>query len=48
MGRFSRAQLKEIALGLEKSEQRFLWVVRTELEGCDDLVEEMSLNELLP
>ncbi|KAG5133750.1 hypothetical protein JHK82_024938 [Glycine max] len=42
MGRFSRAQLKEIALGLEKSEQRFLWVVRTELEGCDDLVQILS------
>ncbi|KAG4991427.1 hypothetical protein JHK87_024884 [Glycine soja] len=38
MGRFSRAQLKEIALGLEKSEQRFLWVVRTELEGVPMVV----------
>ncbi|KAL5999870.1 hypothetical protein ACLOJK_034547 [Asimina triloba] len=28
MGRFSAAQLKEIAAGLEQSGQRFLWVVR--------------------
>ncbi|KAG4952444.1 hypothetical protein JHK85_046311 [Glycine max] len=48
MGRFSRAQLKEIAIGLEKSEQRFLWVVRTELGGADDSAEELSLDELLP
>ncbi|KAL2334816.1 hypothetical protein Fmac_016029 [Flemingia macrophylla] len=42
MGRFSRAQLREIAKGLEKSEKRFLWVVRGELEeGCDS-------GELLP
>ena len=32
MGRFSRTQLREIAIGLEKSEQRFLWVVRSEFE----------------
>jgi isoflavone 7-O-glucosyltransferase len=43
MGRFSKAQLNEIALGLEKSEQRFLWVVRTELD-----LEEQSLDKLLP
>jgi len=43
MGRFSKAQLNEIAVGLEKSEQRFLWVVRSELE-----LEEQSLDELLP
>ncbi|KAK2366428.1 UDP-glycosyltransferase [Trifolium repens] len=43
MGRFSKAQLNEIALGLEKSEQRFLWVVRADLDS-----EELSLNELLP
>ncbi|KAL5718351.1 hypothetical protein ACHQM5_011261 [Ranunculus cassubicifolius] len=29
MGLFSKAQLKEIAIGLEKSGQRFLWVVRS-------------------
>ncbi|KFK38997.1 hypothetical protein AALP_AA3G186700 [Arabis alpina] len=29
LGLFSDEQLKEIAIGLEKSEQRFLWVVRS-------------------
>jgi UDP-glucoronosyl and UDP-glucosyl transferase len=29
MGSFSEQQLKEIAIGLEKSNQRFLWVVRS-------------------
>jgi len=48
MGWFSRGQLKEIAIGLEKSEQRFLWVVRTELEGGDSEEEKPSLDELLP
>jgi hypothetical protein len=43
MGRFSKAQLNEIALGLEKSEQRFLWIVRADLDS-----EELSLDELLP
>lgn len=43
MGRFSRAQLNEIAIGLEKSEQRFLWVVRSEPDS-----EELSLDEMLP
>ncbi|GAU40835.1 hypothetical protein TSUD_287730 [Trifolium subterraneum] len=43
MGRFSKAQLNEIAIGLEKSEQRFLWVVRSETN-----LEKLSLNELLP
>ncbi|XP_061358078.1 UDP-glycosyltransferase 1-like [Gastrolobium bilobum] len=46
MGRFSRTQLKEIAIGLEKSDQRFLWVVRSESEGVNS--EQPSLNELLP
>ncbi|XP_061348288.1 UDP-glycosyltransferase 1-like [Gastrolobium bilobum] len=45
-GRFSRTQLKEIAIGLEKSEQRFLWVVRS--ESCGMNSEEPSLDELLP
>ncbi|WJX71003.1 hypothetical protein P8452_55048 [Trifolium repens] len=36
LGRFSKAQLNEIAIGLEKSEQRFLWVLRSELE-LDDM-----------
>ncbi|KAK2366438.1 UDP-glycosyltransferase [Trifolium repens] len=43
MGRFSRAQLSEIAIGLEKSEQRFLWVVRSDTDS-----ENLSLDELLP
>ncbi|KAK2366434.1 UDP-glycosyltransferase [Trifolium repens] len=43
MGRFSKAQLNEIAMGLEKSEQRFLWVVRSDLD-----LEKLSLDELLP
>ncbi|XP_004515408.1 UDP-glycosyltransferase 1 [Cicer arietinum] len=43
MGRFSKAQLNEIALGLEKSKQIFLWVVRSELD-----LDELSLDELLP
>ncbi|KAK2366432.1 UDP-glycosyltransferase [Trifolium repens] len=43
MGRFSKAQLNEIALGLEKSEQRFLWIARADLDS-----EELSLDELLP
>ncbi|XXG55221.1 hypothetical protein AAC387_Pa03g2935 [Persea americana] len=29
LGLFSAAQLKEIAIGLERSGQRFLWVVRS-------------------
>ncbi|CAL0333305.1 unnamed protein product [Lupinus luteus] len=41
LGRFSKTQLKEIAIGLEKSEQRFLWVVRSESD-------EDSLEDLLP
>ncbi|KAE9592546.1 putative isoflavone 7-O-glucosyltransferase [Lupinus albus] len=41
LGRFSKTQLKEIAIGLEKSEQRFLWVVRSESD-------EDTLEDLLP
>ncbi|XP_045813183.1 UDP-glycosyltransferase 1-like [Trifolium pratense] len=43
MGRFSKVQLKEIAIGLEKSEQRFLWIVRSDIDS-----EKLSLDELLP
>ncbi|WJX66101.1 hypothetical protein P8452_50691 [Trifolium repens] len=43
LGRFSKAQLNEIAIGLEKSEQRFLWIVRSDLE-----LDDVSLEELLP
>ncbi|MED6118280.1 UDP-glycosyltransferase 1 [Stylosanthes scabra] len=44
-GRFSKKQLKEIAMGLEKSKQRFLWVVRAASESDNS---GPSLNELLP
>ncbi|KAI5443836.1 UDP-glycosyltransferase 1 [Lathyrus oleraceus] len=43
MGRFSKCQLNEIAIGLEKSEQRFLWIVRSELH-----LDNLNLDELLP
>ncbi|KAL9251238.1 UDP-glycosyltransferase 88B1-like protein [Drosera capensis] len=35
MGRFSKAQLAEIAIGLERSGSRFLWVVRSPPEESD-------------
>ncbi|XP_027187092.2 LOW QUALITY PROTEIN: UDP-glycosyltransferase 13-like [Cicer arietinum] len=44
-GRFSKSQIKEIALGLEKSEKRFLWVVRNPI-GYER--KELSFEELLP
>ncbi|KAK7270916.1 hypothetical protein RJT34_26433 [Clitoria ternatea] len=47
LGRFSKGQLKEMAIGLEKSEQRFLWVLRSKLDGADS-EEEPSMDELLP
>jgi len=47
MGCFSRRQLMEMAIALEKSEQRFLWVVKTEFEASDS-GEKPSLDELLP
>jgi hypothetical protein len=43
MGIFSKTQLNEIAIGLEKSEKRFLWVVRSDPDS-----EKLSLDELLP
>nr|ATY39978.1 UDP-glucose:calycosin-7-O-glucosyltransferase [Astragalus membranaceus] len=49
LGTFSRTQLKEIAIGLEKSGQRFLWVVRSKNELVERVnSEELSLDELLP
>ncbi|XP_057444373.1 UDP-glycosyltransferase 71K3-like [Lotus japonicus] len=45
-GAFSRAQLKEIVVRLEKSEQWFLWVVRLRSESGSE-EEEASLDELL-
>lgn len=44
-GRFSKRQIKEIALGLEKSVKRFLWVVRNPI-GYER--EELSFEELFP
>ncbi|XP_045813185.1 UDP-glycosyltransferase 1-like [Trifolium pratense] len=43
MGRFSKAQLDEIAIGLEKTKQRFLWVIRSDIDS-----EKLRLDELLP
>lgn len=43
MGSFSKEQLGEMAVGLERSGQRFLWVVRN-----PDPTAEVDLEELLP
>ncbi|XP_014758491.2 UDP-glycosyltransferase 88A1-like [Brachypodium distachyon] len=54
MGTFSKNQLSEIATGLEKSGQRFLWVVRSPLPDPahhrpgDPLPEITDLGSLLP
>ncbi|CAL4961561.1 unnamed protein product [Urochloa decumbens] len=54
MGTFSKKQLQEIAVGLEKSGQRFLWVVRSppssdeEQKIGDPLPGEPDLDALLP
>lgn len=52
LGLFSAQQLKEIAEGLERSEQRFLWVVRNPpSENQSVAIKEQSepdLNSLLP
>ncbi|XP_027358968.1 UDP-glycosyltransferase 13-like [Abrus precatorius] len=44
-GRFSKVQLREIAVALERSGRRFLWVVRDPI-GYER--RELSLEELLP
>ncbi|CAD6257058.1 unnamed protein product [Miscanthus lutarioriparius] len=46
-GTFSERQLKEVAVGLERSEQRFLWVVRTR-RIVDEVLPEPDLGALLP
>ncbi|ESQ48281.1 hypothetical protein EUTSA_v10020674mg [Eutrema salsugineum] len=46
LGLFSEEQVKEIAIGLEKSEQRFLWVVRNPPELQNQT--EPDLKLLLP
>ncbi|KAL6616007.1 hypothetical protein ACP70R_038277 [Stipagrostis hirtigluma subsp. patula] len=51
MGTFSKQQLREIAAGLEKSGQRFLWVVRSprgEEQKIGDPLPEPELDALLP
>jgi hypothetical protein len=55
LGTFSERQLKEVAVGLERSEQRFLWVVRTPRTVDDELavgagkaLSEPDLGALLP
>ncbi|KAB1204927.1 Anthocyanidin 5,3-O-glucosyltransferase [Morella rubra] len=45
VGSFSEKQLKEMAIGLENSGKRFLWVVRNPPPGID---EEPNLDVLLP
>ncbi|XP_039115995.1 UDP-glycosyltransferase 88A1-like [Dioscorea cayenensis subsp. rotundata] len=50
MGRFPAEQIKEIAIGLERSEQRFLWVVRSPLdtENMFRSAGDADLDSLLP
>ncbi|XP_039115563.1 UDP-glycosyltransferase 88F3-like [Dioscorea cayenensis subsp. rotundata] len=49
-GRFPAEQVKEIALGLERSEQRFLWVVRSPPDPDNWFASsnEVDLDTLLP
>ncbi|XP_074558476.1 anthocyanidin 5,3-O-glucosyltransferase-like [Curcuma longa] len=50
MGSFSVDQLKQIATGLERSEQRFLWVVRAPPSGAGMILphSDPDLDALLP
>ncbi|KAM0938403.1 putative UDP-glucuronosyl/UDP-glucosyltransferase [Dioscorea sansibarensis] len=50
MGRFTAEQVKEIATGLERSEQRFLWVVRSppDPENRFATPNQVDLDMLLP
>ncbi|KAH7651494.1 UDP-glucuronosyl/UDP-glucosyltransferase protein [Dioscorea alata] len=49
-GRFPAEQVKEIAMGLERSEQRFLWVVRSPPDPDNWFAssDEVDLDTLLP
>ncbi|KAL6845105.1 hypothetical protein ACP4OV_024600 [Aristida adscensionis] len=46
LGTFSKQQLQEIAIGLENSGQRFLWVVRSPADAA--IGNELDLDALLP
>ncbi|KAK8453588.1 hypothetical protein SEVIR_5G310900v4 [Setaria viridis] len=51
LGTFSKKQLHEIAVGLEKSERRFLWVVRSPSSDEKNIFEKLpepDLDALLP
>lgn len=52
LGKFKKDQLMEMAKGLEKSGQRFLWVVRSpppeNEKGHDFVMKEPDFDELLP
>ncbi|KAI3740922.1 hypothetical protein L2E82_31397 [Cichorium intybus] len=48
MGVFKKEQLKEIAIGLERSEQRFLWVVRDPPNESNSGGKELGLDAILP
>ncbi|XP_071707809.1 UDP-glycosyltransferase 88B1-like [Rutidosis leptorrhynchoides] len=45
---FKKDQLKEIAIGLEKSGQRFLWVVRYDIKELKSHGEDFNLDDVLP
>ncbi|KAL5226736.1 hypothetical protein ABZP36_015001 [Zizania latifolia] len=46
MGTFGKKQLEEIAIGLQKSEQRFLWVVRSPRVDENNLAEPLQMADL--
>ncbi|KAM6555742.1 hypothetical protein CsatB_002761 [Cannabis sativa] len=48
LGSFTVEQLREIALGLEKSGQRFLWVVRSPVSVANSGLPDPDLDSLLP
>ncbi|PON96950.1 UDP-glucuronosyl/UDP-glucosyltransferase [Trema orientale] len=48
LGSFSAEQLREIAVGLERSGQRFLWVVRSPVSVATSGLPDPDLDSLLP